>query len=337
MRQAVALAALSLVLAAGASGAAAGQGQEPAESRLSVEVLGGAGELALADLNAFSLHREAVYSTYYEAQSRYYESLYRDSFTSSFTREGAFPIIQRSWTGGARVSYRFGRRLAATFGVEYLSRTRSASVRRTYATSAVNPDAVSFRSDETTTWEFEPNVVSVRAYTPMVGLRLAAWRRRGLRIDAVVQAGATWGTCRLEENSRSATTWYRLETETSTRLRGHGIGFSGEAGLRAAWDTPHRWGVFVEASYQRQRLTSVTGTADRTSRVQDGDATSVEREATTVVDGRWRMTPYAVTTAFVRLNQPYPDVTAGQNPAFALDLSGVRLRAGISLRFGRRH
>lgn len=305
------------------------------DPRLSVEVSVGPGTLELADLNAFSRQREAAYSTYYEAQSQYLESLYRDGFSSSFTRDGAFPAIDRSWTAAVHASYRLSPRFDATVGFDVLSRTRSGSVHRSYSTSSVNPDSVWFQAEDTTTWDFDRSVMSVRAYTSTAGLRWRVLQVRRLRIDAFGGAGVTWGTCRLDESLRTATTWNRYLSEAATRLRGHGAGVGGEAGVRAAWTLSPRWGLFAEASYARRRLTNITGTADRRSVVQDGDAATVERETQGVTNGRWRMFPYAVTTSFVKIDQPYPGIGSDSYRPFALDLSGARLRAGVTVRVGR--
>jgi hypothetical protein len=249
-------------------------------------------------------------------------------------KDGEFPRLDRAWAGGVRVAFRLASRVWATAGVQFLSRGDSASLRREYQTSSVDPNASALVSSDTTGFVLGPERVSVRSYGPSVGLRLTVLRARPIAVDAVLLAGMAWANCRLEENNASTTTWYRKMYTSSMRMDGHGVAPTGEVGLRAGWNVSRRWGAFVEGTYLRQRFAKITGTGDWRWTQQDGDATSVERESSSgSVSGRWRMVPYSVTTAFVTFNRPYPTINdyAGYAP-FTLDLSGVRLRAGIALR-----
>jgi hypothetical protein len=305
---------------------------EAPEPRWSVEVLGGWASLAPSDLNAFWANREASTTTYYEGLVKYYKSVYGQNYAGAVFKEGAFPLIDRSWTGGVRVSYQLTRRIGALVAFDYLSRVQSASVNRQYQSTMTNPNAVYFQENETLTYDLPHSLVSVRSYAPSAGLQWTIVRDGPVRIDALVQGGSAWGSCRIAEDMTETTTSIRLGRTWTTRISGHGIAATGVAGLRAGWSVSRRWGVLVEASYLRQRFSAITGSLEETYTAQDGDATSTERQTSSAVSGRWRMVPYSLTTAFVTYNKPYPRIGNEQNPPFTLDLSGARVRVGLALR-----
>jgi hypothetical protein len=304
-----------------------------AARKWSIEGFGGSSRIQPEDLNAYSLNTEAVYSSYYEALFSYNESAYRGLFTWSITRKGEFPSIRGAWTGGVRLSYQVAPRVAATFGLHYLARERSATVTRARTSTLYNRDAVSFETTDRLEYGFAPSTLAVAAYTPLAGLRVALFGWRRLRVEATAAGGAVRASSRIEEDRTSETTSYRQRSSVTTRMRGTGWGAAAEAGARAAWSAGSRWNAFVEASYQYQRIGNVSGTTKRTSTTQDGDAASAEREVSQEVSGQWRMLPWRVAAPFGSFDQPVPAIGSAQNPAFRLDLSGVRLTAGVGFRF----
>ena len=304
-----------------------------APPKWSVEAFGGSATVEPKDLNAYSLSTETIYSSYYEALSRYYESVYRGLYTWTITRNGDFPSIRQAWTGGARLSFQLTPRVAATFGLQYLSRKRSASVTRARESTLYNRDAVGFETTDRLEYIFAPTTLAVRAYTPSAGLRVAVLSWRRLRVEAIAAGGAVRASSRIDEERTGETTHYRQRSVQTTQMRGTGWGPAAEGGVRAAWSPGSRWTAFLEAAYQYQRVGNVSGTTKRTATTQDGDAASTEREVAQDISGRWRMAPWRVTTVFGNFDQPYPAIGNEQNPPFRLDLSGLRVSAGVGFRF----
>lgn len=304
-----------------------------AETRWEFEVLGGLAPMSPDDFNAFSRYRHVAYVDYYDRLHDYYRSIYGTArFTGSTTMEGEFPRIE----GGDSVVIRLGRpisrRLTVLAAFEYVRRTRSGDVTRSISSTTVNPDAVSFVNTDTTTFSFS-NRRSVRSLSPMIGVRAQVLDWRTVSLDVQGLAGAAWGRARIEEDRHSSTTFYRLGSDSTIRMRGTSAGLNVEASARVAWRAWRGLSLIAEAGYQRLRLPKITGTVATNVQTQDGDATSVEKETAGSANGQWRMQPYRVDG--LQLNQPYPYVGGTTNPAATLDLSGARLRVGAAIRFRR--
>ena len=282
----------------------------------SVEVFGGLAPVDPRDLNAWSLNREAVYGS------------------SSTTTSGEFPLLDHGRTIGVRAAWHISRRIALAAGFDYLSgTTRSESIHREWETTSLNPDAVAFPSVGGLTSDFT-EAFSVRSYEPWIGVRLAVWRHGPFSAEGIAQGGATRASVQLEETGAQTASPYMQRATWSHRMEGTGWHPSGEAGIRAGWEATRRLGAFIEISYKYDRVVKVVGSVDHAATRQDGDATTVEYETRTSASGQWRMLPYRATVQGTAVDQPYPGIGGDQNPGFALDLSGARVRFGFALRFG---
>lgn len=325
----------AFALLAAATVPALAQEQAAGLPRWSMEATTGIATLEAADLNAFSRHREVFYSTYYEALFAYYRTVYGQAFTSSITKDGELPLLSRGWLWGASASYRVTKRVAATVGVDYFSQVRSGTAQRGHESTLFNPNAVSFETTDGVSYQFAPLALSARSVAALAGLRLGIWNTRSIGLEGLLQAGPARASCRIEEQRATETTHYRTRSLASTVMEGSGWGISAEAGVRAQWRPVSRWGFFFDASYQYRRIGTVNGTMSRASTTRDGDAGVVERATTGAVSGRWQMATASTSGAFGTFSQAYPTIGGAQNRPFALDLSGVRLKAGLAFRFGR--
>jgi hypothetical protein len=90
-----------------------------------------------------------------------------------------------------------------------------------------------------------------------------------------------------------------------------------------------RVGVLLEGGYSWHEVKNVTGTRESAQRIQDGEATEVEREVVGRAEGRWINQAVTVQTASGAWRGTVPSIGV-DGPPFTLSLSGWQLRVGVS-------
>jgi hypothetical protein len=305
----------------------------PPEPAWGLEFAVGSASMDPQDLNAFSLNRQAIYAVDYNALYRYYAANYGQTTTVTTSNSGGLPVIERSWTGGVRATRRVGRRVTAVIEFDHLSRDEVSSLASSWQLTAYNPNAVSFPMTTGLSTDLDVRL-SVSSYAALAGVRWALWSVRSLAVEAMVAAGPAYATCAIAQSGKQTSSAYGQSTSWTGQMDGKGWHASAEAGARLDWRVTRHWATFVEGTYRYERFPSITGTSDTQSARRDGDAASTEYETSGTTSGRWQMMPYQSAVYGKSINKPYPSV-GGSGTAFALDLSGARVRIGLAFRFGR--
>ena len=240
-------------------------------------------------------------------------------------------MLNGGWNGGIRLVRHFSPRLALSLGFQYSAGEKTASVERTYYVAFIHPNSVAFVTDETTAYRYNPHELSLKTYAPEVGIQWAFWRVSNLQGRTFLRGGPVWASCRVLRARTYDHSFYRFSWDTTNDLRGRGVGFRGEAGLRWLWDVTRRWGVFLEGAYGLLKIGRITGSEELKIRYQDGDAGSAELDQAYTHDGRWRMKWVRLVSASGEFHQGYPVIGDESLPAFRLGLNGFQVRLGIVL------
>ena len=110
-------------------------------------------------------------------------------------------------------------------------------------------------------------------------------------------------------------------------MTGRGSGFAADALLTVRLALTARVGVLVEGGFAWHEVKNVPGTLASAERIQDGEATEVEREVVGRAEGRWINQPVTVQAASGTWRGTVPSI-GDDGPPFTLSLSGWRSGRG---------
>jgi hypothetical protein len=297
-------------------------------SRFRLDLYGGYAFLGPADLNRFVENERTVQEFAYEA---YLDHLRASALIQSWAKaaSGEWRTIKGGFPFGLRVRYAALDFLDISIGFQYLNREAAADMSSVYTRNELSGPQYLESLDR------RPLSVKVRAYWPSVGIHVR--RRIGLRLSAegFVAGGPLFAECLA--TSQSTYLWtiqgpgYAWETYTTERLleeRGSGTGIGLEIGARIGWPLFRGGDVFLEGGYATQAIRSISGSGSET---RDGDTESWE--------GKWSMRSETMETPWGTRRLAFPSSSpagvARGNVAgdFKLDLSGARLKFGLSMGF----
>jgi hypothetical protein len=231
-----------------------------------------------------------------------------------------------------RVTKRVGRHWLVGGGFSYFSSEAASSASASYRYTVVDPKAQEYQREFTQSLEVDPLVLEVRDYLPhgLVGYDVGLGSR--LRLGGTLSAGWVVADCTLTRSSAALGGFYVTSTRTDLEMTGTGNGFAADALLVARLAFTSRVGVVVEGGYSWHEVKNVTGTRASAQRIQDGEATEVEREVVTRTEGRWINQAVTVQAASGAWRGTVPSI-GGEGPPFTLSLSGWQFRAGVSFGF----
>ena len=177
----------------------------------------------------------------------------------------------------------------------------------------------------------DPHGLSLKTYSPEVGIQWAFWRMPSLQVRAFLGVGPVWASCRVLRVRTYDHSFYRFSWDTTNDLRGNGIGFRGGVGLRLAVGRDAEVGSVPRKGGVRalQQIGRITGSEEFKIRYQDGDAGQAELDQAYAHDGRWRMKWVRSVSASGEFYQGYPVIGDESLSAFRLDLDGFQVRLGI--------
>jgi len=115
---------------------------------------------------------------------------------------------------------------------------------------------------------------------------------------------------------------------------GEGKGWGGELGGRLSRAIFRRFGLFVQLGYAFQRVSSLQGGGSDELQVFSALTNRTETKRR-VWQGTWHIARWTDTRPWGATDQVYPsnDDRTDRVRAFQLDLSGIRIYAGLYLRF----
>ena len=229
----------------------------------------------------------------------------------------------------ARVTKRMGRRWSVGGGFSYFSSRQASSASASYRYTVVDPKAQEYQRVFAQALAVDPLVLEVRDYFPhgLVGYDVGLGSR--LRLGGTLAAGWIIADCTLTRSSASLGGFYATSSRTDLEMTGQGGGVAADALLMARLAITSRVGVLVEGGFSWHEVGNITGTRESTQRIQDGEATEVEREVAARTDGRWINQAVTVQTASGAWRGTVPSI-GGDGPPFTLSLSGWQFRVGVS-------
>jgi hypothetical protein len=293
--------------------------------RLSLELLGGGGLLDPADLNAWPESGDRFQEFSYEA---YYDHLLRNNLLRSWSKEtsGKRTRVKTGLLPGLRLKYRLFDFFSFSAGFQYLRGGGSGDFMFSYTRNEPSGE----RYIETLT--AAPYRLTAEAYLVPIGLHFSRKVGRNMTAEAFLAAGPVWTACRYRsdwtytwEIQGPNYTWNPFDSTGSLEMDGSGQGFFWETGARLEVPVGGRIKAFLEGGYARQVIDSISGRGRET-----------RGQASESWDGEWRIlketvvAPWGTLSLRTPSNHPREGV---ETESFRLDLSGVRLRLGLSVAF----
>jgi hypothetical protein len=324
---------LSFVLIAG-SGPGFGQ-QKKGEIRL--EFYGGLAGLDPADLNAQAVYDRGYINFSRDEQHSFYHSLYGGNYTYTREMEGSFPEIKQACPVGVRLKYHLTPSIALSLGFQYLRRSRLADVNAHYEVRAVRYDYLRFYDQYRDDWRYFDYTLSVKGYAPMVGLHLTTRSRGVWQLEGFLGGGPLFATCLHSQGiewRRTSYNGYWQGSDTFIDIRGKGTAVAFEAGARINIQLFKDVDFFVEGGYAYQVVKEISGPAIYEYQAKDLNA-EADREVYNW-QGDWVMETVSSERYWghFQFRKPtvYYDGLAGAAEDFDLDLSGFRLKLGLSFK-----
>jgi hypothetical protein len=324
---------LTFVLQAALRTAAAEDLPSPTSRSFWIEASGGWAALRPIDLNARAEYGAAAQRHLFDAQLEALEKS-RTILSWNKTESGARPRIDRGWNAGLRATYRINRALALSLGYQRVSSQSSADRSARYRRAG-------YYDADIEAITAAPDAVSLAAHAAVVGIELrhplggqldaAAFLRAGpifASFEYQTQWSYAWSKQVFSQFDGPPQTYPVLTLAGQSQEKGHGLGVALDAGLRLQRALGGRLAFFVEGAYAYQKVSSPAGSG---SEERGGRRTTWE--------GDWIVQRERIAAPWgtVELENPSARIAPGQTPVkardFRLDLSGVQLRAGLSLRF----
>jgi hypothetical protein len=309
----------------------------PTQRSWFVECSAGFALLSPADLNARL-----------EAQQARADFLYRDNYDAQQRLSGGaftYALEEPAGSGlqglgnGFPLSLRFGRALgrrAAVFiGLQFLDRSRSSFLQRTYRVSDLRPDQVTPPGAFVVETGFPEYLLAARAWIPQLGLRLDLLRRRpwtaGMRL-AIGPMFASLRTLESQYYKRTDADGYWSEWRQVVDMKGRGAAVALEAAARLELEVVPRLSLFAEGGYSLRRGSRFSGPGSFAYQYRDVHAAQ-NPQRLLWEDAEWRVRRVEIQRDWGSLTY----VLSGNDLAsyadtgrFRLDLSGWGLAAGLS-------
>ena len=309
----VVVSGLLVALFAGAAGLEAGD-------RFRVEAYGGLTLMNPRDFNLFG-----------RAEEQYNYILFQERLigwtTGYFTN--AFPKVTKALPAGVRLRYRLNKRFDVSAEVEAFRRVEMANIAGTFTY-----DESSLMTESRA---YDPFRLGLKALSVMGGLQYRVPAGRSTEIELGAAAGWSWAefdflsswTASLDLISDGQIISSSVDGAT---LEGDGKGSAPMAKLmvRLNRSLGRRWGLFVETAATYCRINSLEG---------GGRETVLDVPGETVWRGTWAVKreeidlPHDSAVILVPTNYWEGWVAGQRERDFVLDISGLRLVAGIYLRF----
>lgn len=283
-----------------------------------VEMFGGWASLKPADLNL-----RAAYDTQYLANLRdYYTSYYPD--TEQSYPSGDFKSVESSLPLGFRVRYRINRLISFSLGLKYVSKDQASEVSAEFQATGRRPHNLRYT--------YTDYSISTKAWIPTFGIHLSIGQIESIDFECFLSGGPMFAECgyriKTEQVYSRYGNIYRLY-ETDYDAVGDSTGLSLETGLRVGLKIKGGLLAFCEGGYAYQKAKNLQGPGNFVHYYyQDANTRDVSDNLNW--EGYWGVKE---TEEFPPLPSNEWEKDDGRVREFALGLSGVFVRVGISFRF----
>lgn len=312
---------LPAYLQAGIAGEIGNQNQK----KFSLELFAGYGSLNPSDLNLFvdadNLYQNFVYDSYFDYLV---SSQMIESWTKSET--GNRRKIKHTFPFGIRLRYKALDFLAFSLGFQYIQKQNSDNLFLQYNREEL------YDEEYVEELNFDPYGLSVEAYLPTIGIHMFKQFWDELTAEAYVLGGVIFAECSYTSDWDYAWTiqgqgysWLTYQSSGLIEYEGSGYGMSVEAGGRVSLPVFSTLGFFVEGGYAYQSVKSLSGSG-----------IEINGEYNENWEGDWKIKNETLTSVWGTLDIQAPTNYQTNEEGFEdfkLDLSGFRIRVGLSFFF----
>lgn len=228
-----------------------------------------------------------------------------------------------------RMLRRLSRHWSVGAGFAFFTTQQSSSAGASYRYTVIDPRAQEYQREFSQTLSIDPLVLTVRDYLPHGVVRYDMALARRLRIGASLHAGWVLAECQISRTQTTQGGFYPTRRYSQLEMTGSGGGFAADVLLSAHLPVASRFGLIVEGGYALHQVKNVTGAQKTTVQIQDGEATAVELEQVSQIEGRWVNQPVTVQTSSGPWQGSVPAIGTQGTP-FTLNLSGWQVRVGVS-------
>ncbi|MDQ1350794.1 MAG: hypothetical protein QG657_1096 [Acidobacteriota bacterium] len=304
------------------------------DKKFQVELYNGLSTLNPTDLNlAMEYNRASEYYNY-EGRYRAEDILLGDLFDFTFNKEGAFKKLKSGVQCGGRIKYLWNRKLAFSLEFRYVGRSQESNVAFQYNIRALRPDNNVFFESSQTVRTYSPFILSAKAYIPLLGIHyrwLGNPSYSSFVLESYIAGGPMFGSCRYKRglvHRHDDSDGYWDERTYSYDIKGNGVGFALDCGIRVQVKLYKSIGVFLESGYSYQRAGNISGNGIYQVKLDDQNA--LGNTQTVTWEGKWVLVP---STFNASVKYPASEYGGSQYNDFKLDMSGFQARIGISFTF----
>lgn len=301
------------------------QNKTPILSRLQVELFLGRASLNPTDLNRIIDYDNSIQNFTYDMHFDYLRSHSRIQSWVKDT-DGGRKKIKGAMPVGGRIRYRISDFLAVSAGFQYIQKSESRDLEFVYTRREYYQE----QNEETLT--YSPYEISIKGYNPFIGVHLSKSFSRLLTAEAFFQGGPLFARCGYTSYWSYAWViqgegyiWPTFDADGQLEEKGSGTGIALELGGRLNVPVLQGLNLFLEGGYAYQVVKSLSGTG---------------RELRGTVPetwvGEWKTKSEVLTAPWGTLDVRFPTnfQTSGTGiEDFWLDLSGFRIKLGISMGF----
>jgi hypothetical protein len=300
-----------------------------ASGRWRIEIFSGFTALNPEDLNLRGSFEQLYNSFYNDDQFNYQVRQHKIQSYAKTNAGGQAELLKHAIPLGFRLRYDINPWLGVSFSLNRFSGSRTSTFKDTYEILELNGSTSVYSTD------YRRYQLQAGGYVPALGLHLGRRLARGLQLEAFAGAGILFGNCKYVidyvTQSPETISMGDLANSESGLLeeKGKGRGASLEIGAKIEWHAFRRGGLFAEAGYAYQTVSSVSGTGSHTVPT---DRSSWEGDwgiKQQVVEKPWG------TGRFLWPSNAWDSFggTYWKARDFVLDLSGFQLKLGLFFNF----
>ena len=321
--------AVTVLLAMGLLGATvfAADASKPGQDfpRFRLELAAGNAWLNPSGLNLLAESDDQYQEFSYEA---YYNYLVQNGLLRSWNTviSSERHRIKTALLPGFRLKYYLFDFLAVSAGFQYLRGGGSQELTNTYYRNELSNE----RYVETLT--AAPYQLSMEAALASIGLHFSKKIGRSMTAEGFLAAGILWASCRYQSSwtytwviQGPGYNWTPYDSAGLLEMDGSGSNFFWETGVRIDIPVGGAFRAFLEGGYAHQAIDSISG-----------GGRELQGQSSESWEGEWQVQKETVTTPWGTLDLRTPSNRQREDVEtenFRLDLSGFRLRLGLSFAF----
>jgi hypothetical protein len=330
---------LALLLLVPAAVQAQEQGYPFKWSNFQIELTGGWAKISPDSLNRTVTYENTYLTHYYLNRYAYYDGLYGDAYSAQYVYAGdkEFKPLEAITPLGAAIRYQASPTFALSLGVQYLRGVSTSGVDLDVLVDDARAEAA-LPGASTAHYSNSDLTVSVKAWMPYLGANFGWDLFHFLRTELYLLGGPIMGDLRAWDQRNESLTTAEGTVSSGSRtfeMTGDSTSLAIEAGAQLRAKILPFVDIFVQAGYSFRQLNQIQGLETIVTKT-DFPAVS---ETDYALAGTWGVTwekfsdlwgedrAPTMTTDYAYRGRDYVGTTTA-----SIDLSGLQLTAGISIR-----